>query len=162
MTTPTDKRLIEDYLPIVAISAEASREKVGPQGAHLHTASVVGTTAARRLPGGGLWRARASVAVRAERCQRRQEEIPRPGQRRQVRRAALQISRRPEGDRRGTAAHPRSPRRAADPGDGEAGHRGRTSRPVARPRPKVLDMFAGGGAIPLEALRLGCEAYAST
>lgn len=28
------------------------------------------------------------------------------------------------------------------------------------PRPKILDMFAGGGAIPLEALRLGCEAYA--
>ncbi|MBI2506033.1 MAG: hypothetical protein HYW07_22695 [Candidatus Latescibacteria bacterium] len=28
------------------------------------------------------------------------------------------------------------------------------------PRPKVLDMFAGGGAIPLEALRLGCEVYA--
>lgn len=27
-------------------------------------------------------------------------------------------------------------------------------------RPKVLDMFAGGGSIPLEALRLGCEAYA--
>src|SRR5262249_13271088 len=27
------------------------------------------------------------------------------------------------------------------------------------PRPRVLDMFAGGGAIPLEALRLGCEAY---
>ncbi|MBI4028199.1 MAG: DUF1156 domain-containing protein, partial [Verrucomicrobia bacterium] len=29
------------------------------------------------------------------------------------------------------------------------------------PRPKVLDLFAGGGAIPLEALRLGCEAYAN-
>jgi putative DNA methylase len=28
------------------------------------------------------------------------------------------------------------------------------------PRPRVLDMFAGGGAIPLEALRLGCDAYA--
>lgn len=28
------------------------------------------------------------------------------------------------------------------------------------PRPKILDMFAGGGAIPLEALRLGCEAHA--
>lgn len=26
--------------------------------------------------------------------------------------------------------------------------------------PKLLDPFAGGGAIPLEALRLGCEAYA--
>lgn len=28
------------------------------------------------------------------------------------------------------------------------------------PRPRVLDLFAGGGAIPLEALRLGCDAYA--
>ena len=27
-------------------------------------------------------------------------------------------------------------------------------------RPKVLDCFAGGGAIPLEALRLGCDATA--
>lgn len=27
--------------------------------------------------------------------------------------------------------------------------------------PKVLDPFAGGGAIPLEALRLGCETYSS-
>jgi len=27
--------------------------------------------------------------------------------------------------------------------------------------PKILDPFAGGGAIPLEALRLGCETYAS-
>ncbi|MGC8893167.1 MAG: DUF1156 domain-containing protein, partial [Candidatus Saccharicenans sp.] len=26
--------------------------------------------------------------------------------------------------------------------------------------PKILDCFAGGGSIPLEALRLGCEAYA--
>lgn len=29
------------------------------------------------------------------------------------------------------------------------------------PRPRVLDMFAGGGAIPLEALRLGCDAFAN-
>lgn len=27
--------------------------------------------------------------------------------------------------------------------------------------PRVLDLFAGGGSIPLEALRLGCETYAS-
>src|SRR5207249_1720210 len=26
--------------------------------------------------------------------------------------------------------------------------------------PRVLDFFAGGGSIPLEALRLGCETYA--
>jgi putative DNA methylase len=28
------------------------------------------------------------------------------------------------------------------------------------PRPMVLDMFAGGGAIPIEAARLGCESHA--
>ena len=28
------------------------------------------------------------------------------------------------------------------------------------PRPRVLDLFAGGGAVPLEALRPGCEACA--
>ncbi|MDI6795717.1 MAG: DUF1156 domain-containing protein [Desulfatibacillaceae bacterium] len=28
------------------------------------------------------------------------------------------------------------------------------------PRPRLLDMFAGGGAIPLEAARLGCESHA--
>jgi putative DNA methylase len=28
------------------------------------------------------------------------------------------------------------------------------------PRPRVLDMFAGGGAIPIEAARLGCESHA--
>jgi putative DNA methylase len=28
------------------------------------------------------------------------------------------------------------------------------------PPPRVLDMFAGGGAIPIEAARLGCETYA--
>ncbi|MCM8833143.1 MAG: DUF1156 domain-containing protein, partial [Candidatus Omnitrophica bacterium] len=27
--------------------------------------------------------------------------------------------------------------------------------------PKVIDPFSGGGAIPLEALRLGCETYAN-
>lgn len=29
------------------------------------------------------------------------------------------------------------------------------------PRPRVLDLFSGGGAIPLEALRLGCEVTAN-
>ncbi|MDR7551053.1 MAG: DUF1156 domain-containing protein, partial [Armatimonadota bacterium] len=33
-------------------------------------------------------------------------------------------------------------------------------RPAGSP-PRVLDPFAGGGSIPLEALRLGCEAHAS-
>src|SRR5206468_1649261 len=36
MIPPSDKRLIEDYLPIVAISAEASREKAVRKG-HIST-----------------------------------------------------------------------------------------------------------------------------
>jgi hypothetical protein len=36
-----DRRLIEDYLPIQAISAEASRQK-SAQGAHFRATSVVG------------------------------------------------------------------------------------------------------------------------
>src|SRR5512147_2741590 len=36
MSTPNDKRLIEDYLPIEAISAEASREKSVRKG-HIST-----------------------------------------------------------------------------------------------------------------------------
>jgi hypothetical protein len=32
--------------------------------------------------------------------------------------------------------------------------------PMAPSRPKVLDPFAGGGSIPMEASRLGCDAYA--
>ena len=36
----------------------------------------------------------------------------------------------------------------------------RSAKPMAAVPPKVLDPFAGGGAIPLEAMRLGCEATA--
>ena len=31
----------------------------------------------------------------------------------------------------------------------------------AAPRPRMLDLFSGGGAIPLEALRLGCDVCAN-
>lgn len=39
-----------------------------------------------------------------------------------------------------------------------------TSADIAQgraPRPRLLDLFAGGGAIPLEAQRLGCDVYAN-
>lgn len=40
MTEPTDKRLIEDYLPIDAISEEAVREKSVRQG-HISSRAVL-------------------------------------------------------------------------------------------------------------------------
>ena len=73
----------------------------------------------------------------------------------------------------GTAVKKMSERGDKDVTSGGILHWGRESSPeLARLReeiretfggraPKVLDPFAGGGAIPLEAMRLGCEATAS-
>jgi putative DNA methylase len=120
---------------------------------------VVGATATRGLPGGGLWGVGSGVPVRAGRCERREEKsLGRAN-------AAKFFER--------LCKYPGDPKVIAEAQRHilEA-HAQRltteTGKPVAvedieqgrSPRPKVLDMFAGGGAIPLEALRLGCQAYA--
>jgi putative DNA methylase len=127
------RRLIEDYLPIAEISAESSREKSIRKG-HISTLHL-------------WWARRPLVACRAavygalipapHSAEERQEEsrfvaalCKYPGKRELIEKAREKI----------TLAHAER--------TGELGV------------PKVLDMFAGGGAIPLEALRLGCEAYA--
>ncbi len=43
---PTDQRLIEDYIPIEAISEQAPRE-IHPQRPYLHPAPLAGARAAR-------------------------------------------------------------------------------------------------------------------
>jgi putative DNA methylase len=154
-----DRRLIEDYLPIQAISAEASREKSVRKG-HISTlhlwwarrplvacrAAVYGALvpASQFVPNGGsdaqktsLGRANASKFIERL-CQY-------PG--------APDVIK--EAERHILKAHAERLTR-------ETGKSVTVDDILARraPRPKVLDMFAGGGAIPLEALRLGCEAYA--
>ena len=157
--TTNDKRLIEDYLPIEAISAEASREKSVRKG-HISTlhlwwarrplvacrAAVYGALvpAARFLPQNGPEEKRASLG-RANAAKFVERLCKYPGDPKVIAEAQRHI----------LAAHAeRLTRETGQPvtvADIEAGR---------APRPKVLDMFAGGGAIPLEALRLGCEAYA--
>lgn len=174
-----DKRLIEDYLPIEAISAEASREKSVRKG-HISTlhlwwarrplvacrAAVYGALvpASQFVPNGGtdaqkksLGRANAARFVKAL-CEY-------PGSPGVIKQAQEHILR----------AH--AERLSQEVADWKAGKTGKpgwvdeftfTGQAVSAeditagraPRPRVLDMFAGGGAIPLEALRLGCEAYA--
>jgi putative DNA methylase len=154
-----DKRLIEDYLPIVAISAEASREKSVRKG-HISTlhlwwarrplvacrAAVYGALvpASQFVPNGGtdaqkksLGRANAAKFITSL-CQY-------PGSPQIIKEAQHHI----------LTAH-------AERLSQETGNAVSVEDIVAgrAPRPRVLDMFAGGGAIPLEALRLGCEAYA--
>ena len=150
----TDQRLIEDYLPIEEIGAEASREKSVSSGniATLHPwwarrpvvacrAAIYGTL----MPG---LRARADADAETERAAvadfvRRLCKFP--GSRDVIEEARTRI----------LSAHAerlsREVRHTVDIDDIVAGRAA---------RPKVLDMFAGGGAIPLEALRLGCDAYA--
>ena len=163
-----DKRLIEDYLPIVAISAEASREKSVRKG-HISTLHL-------------WWARRPLVACRAAvygALVPASQFVP----------ACADKAGWPNG---GTDAQKKSLGRANAakfitslckyPGSPQVikeaqthilkAHAERLSTEQGKtvtvedilagraPRPRVLDMFAGGGAIPLEALRLGCEAFA--
>ena len=150
-----DRRLIEDYLPIQAISAEASREKRHISGLHLWWArrplvacraavygALVPATRFQPVNGpeeklGSLGRANAAKFV--------ERLCKYPGDSRVIAEARQHI----------LEAH--AERLSAERGEHVTVDdilQGRA------PRPKVLDIFAGGGAIPLEALRLGCEAYA--
>ncbi len=162
-----ERRLIEDYLPIEAISAEASREKSIRKG-HINTlhlwwarrpliacrAAVYGALvpASRFVPLGAeedrkkaLCRANAAKFVK-RRCRYPSDSKPEE---------QADIARAIEEAQQHILEAP-AERLTLETGaevtveEIEAGR--------AR-RPKVLDMFAGG-VIPREALRLGCEAYA--
>lgn len=158
-----DKRLIEDYLPIQAISAEASREKSVRKG-HISTLH--------------LWWARRPLVA----CRAAVYGALVPASRFAWSKGAKKSAEssddglgRAEAERfvEALCKYPGSPAviREAEQHILEA-HAERLSDELGKkitvediiegraPRPRVLDMFAGGGAIPLEALRLGCEAYA--
>lgn len=154
-----DTRLIEDYLPIEAIGEEATREKSARKGnvSTLHLwwarrplagcrAIVYGALASmsRFVPNGASDSKKQSLG-RANAARFIERLCTSGGEPRVIAEAQRHI----------LEAH-------AERLSGETG------KPVTvedievgrAPRPKVLDMFAGGGAIPLEAIRLGCEAYA--
>jgi putative DNA methylase len=157
--THDDRRLIEDYLPIQAISAEASREKSVRKG-HISTlhlwwarrplvacrAAVYGALvpASQFVPDGGSDAQKKSLG-RANAAKFIERLCQYPGSPDVIKEAQEHILK----------AHvERLTRETGKPVTVDDIVAGRA------PRPKVLDMFAGGGAIPLEALRLGCEAYA--
>jgi putative DNA methylase len=155
----SDRRLIEDYLPIKAISAEASREKSVRKG-HISTlhlwwarrplvacrAAVYGALvpAGRFRPINGPEEKRASLG-RANAAKFVERLCKYPGDPKVIAEAERHIL---EAHAERLSQETGKPVMVEDILEGRA------------PRPKVLDMFAGGGAIPLEALRLGCEAYA--
>jgi len=157
--TDNDRRLIEDYLPIEAISAEASREKSIRKG-HISTlhiwwarrplvacrAAVYGALvpASQFVPNGASDNKKSSLG-RANAAKFIERLCQYPGSPTVLTEARRHI----------LDAH-------ADRLTAETGHKVLADDIVQgrAPRPKVLDLFAGGGAIPLEALRLGCDAHA--
>ncbi len=154
-----DRRLIEDYLPIEAISKEASREKSVRKG-HISTlhlwwarrplvacrAAVYGALvpASRFRPQNGPEQKRESL-TRANAAKFVERLCKYPGDPQVIAEAQRHIL---EAHAERLTEETGKKVTVKDIEEGRA------------PRPKVLDMFAGGGSIPLEALRLGCEAYA--
>jgi putative DNA methylase len=157
--TSSDRRLIEDYLPIQAISVEASREKSVRKG-HISTlhlwwarrplvacrAAVYGALVplSRFRPANGPDEKLDSL-TRANAAKFIERLCKYPGSPQVIAEAQRHLL---EAHAERLSKETGKPVTVADIEEGRA------------PRPKVLDMFAGGGAIPLEALRLGCEAYA--
>ena len=183
-----DKRLIEDYLPIEAISAEASREKSVRKG-HISTlhlwwarrplvacrAAVYGALvpASRFVPENGTDEKKKSLgranSARFVKSLCRYPSDSKPEEKATIGRAIQEAQRHiliAHADRLTAELADWKAARSGKPGWVDefkwAGERVVVEDIVAgrAPRPRVLDMFAGGGAIPLEALRLGCEAYA--
>jgi putative DNA methylase len=137
----SDRRLIEDFIPIREISVEAAREKSIRKG-HISTLHL-------------WWARRPLVAARAAVFA---SLVGAPGsyqKRTAYTQQMIELCKWEAGD----VAIQKARKAILE------AHRERLGLPESMPLsevppPKVLDMFAGGGAIPLEALRLGCETYA--
>ena len=126
--TIEDRRLIEDYLPLDALNAIATKEKKHPR----RYVELVHYWPARR-PITACRAAIYATLAPAPRTDKEREE------------AASFVAK--------LAAYKPNADRVSEARDRiQELHGGR--------EPKVLDLFAGGGAIPLEAARLGCESHA--
>ena len=123
-----DRRLIEDYLPLNAINAIASKEKLHPR----RYVELVHYWPARRP----ITACRAAIYAALVGVPDTEQERAEAGDF-----VARLAAYKPHG-----ADVDEAQRHVRDHNGGE--------------RPKVLDMFAGGGAIPLEAARLGCDSHA--
>lgn len=137
-----DRRVIEDYIPLKALSEEGAREKKDSKGkiAAIHQWwARRPITAVRAAVYGSLVLAPEGKNGRGGRSRFIAELCRYPGDREKFNAAEAQILE-AHATRTGTTAA--------------------AIRQGSSPRPRVLDSFAGGGSIPLEAARLGCDAYA--
>jgi putative DNA methylase len=137
----SDRRLIEDLIPIREISAQAAREKSIRKG-HISTLHL-------------WWARRPLVAARAAVFASLINAPDTYQKRTCLKKTMVDLCRWEAGENTIEKAKKKI----------LEAQRERLNLPAdisldKVPPPKVLDLFAGGGAIPLEALRLGCETYA--
>ena len=154
MTTP--KRLIEVGFPLEAVSLDSAHEKNVRHG-HLSTLHI--------------WPARRPLA--ACRAALIGALLPDPGSERKRRDLHARMAGAVMTDRRDEVSGGRrvsAPKRVTVGGilhwgreadEGIEQFRAEIRRAFGGRAPRVLDPFAGGGAIPLEAMRLGCEVEAA-
>ena len=136
-----DRRLIEDFIPIREISAESAREKSIRKG-HISTLHL-------------WWARRPLVASRAAVFASLVGAPESYQKRTALSKFMVDLCQWKAGDVTISKA-----RRMILEAQRDRLHLPPETSLEDVPAPKVLDMFAGGGAIPLEALRLGCETYA--
>lgn len=136
-----DRRLIEDFIPIREISIEAAREKSIRKG-HISTLHL-------------WWARRPLVAARAA-VFASLVAAPESSQKRSaLKKTMVELC-------KWEAGAPTIDKAKKQILEAQRDRLGLPSDTPLKdvPPPKVLDLFAGGGAIPLESLRLGCETYA--
>ena len=147
-TTTRRKRLIEVAFPLEEVSAHSRREKNVKHG-HISTLHI-------------WWARRPLAACRAFIYASLVDDPPTEAEREELLKEVADLA---------SWDAVRHPERVVRPkSDGGSGLTGTELLERARQRiladnddkpPKLLDPFAGGGAIPLEGLRLGCEVEAS-
>ena len=148
MTAPRSKRLIEVAFPLEEVSAHSRREKNVRHG-HISTLHI-------------WWARRPLAACRAFIYASLVDDLETDAEREELLKEVADLA---SWD---AVRHPdRVVRTKEDSGSGLTGAelleraRRRILDSNGGRAPKLLDPFAGGGAIPLEGLRLGCEVEAS-
>ena len=135
MTDNGDKRLIEEFIPIDSISAESSVENSVTQ-AKGHLSKALVATLHR------WWARRPLTACRAAIYG---ALVPAPTDQKEMKRETMFVE---------ELCKWKAPKTFFE----------KASKKILKANggraPKVLDLFAGGGSIPLEAARLGCESHA--
>jgi len=125
-----DRRLIEEYIPIKEISEESAREKSIRHG-HISTLHI-------------WWARRPLIASRAAVFASLIKNPKNAEKRKELTKFLIELCKWENSNNKKIID--KAGRLILESNEGKT--------------PKVLDCFAGGGAIPLEALRLGCETHA--